>query len=60
MDELDREVLLLRHFEQLSPAETAVVLEIEEKAAGMRYLRATKRLRKILASLPGGLSGFRT
>ncbi len=59
MDALDREVLILRHFEQLSPAETAQVLGIQEKAAGMRYLRAIKRLRQVLASLPGGLSGFR-
>ncbi len=39
MDPLDREVLALRHFEQLSPAETARVLGIKEKAAGMRYVR---------------------
>jgi RNA polymerase sigma-70 factor (ECF subfamily) len=55
MDPLDREVLALRHFEQLTPAETARVLGIKEKAAGMRYLRALKRLKEILASLPGGL-----
>ena len=36
MDALDREVLALRHFEQLSPTETANVLGIKEKAAGMR------------------------
>jgi RNA polymerase sigma-70 factor (ECF subfamily) len=53
MDPLDREVLALRHFEQLSPAETARVLGIKEKAAGMRYLRAIKRLKDILTSLPG-------
>jgi RNA polymerase sigma-70 factor (ECF subfamily) len=54
MDPLDREVLALRHFEQLSPAETAQVLGIKEKAAGMRYLRALGRLKEILLSLPGG------
>lgn len=53
MDALDREVLSLRHFEQLTPAETAQVLGIKEKAAGMRYLRALKRLKEILTSLPG-------
>ncbi len=57
MDALDREVLALRHFEQLAPAETAQVLGIQEKAAGMRYLRALKRLRKVLAELPGGPFG---
>ena len=52
MDPLDREVLALRHFEQLSPAETAQVLGIKEKAAGMRYVRALRRLKEIL-SKPG-------
>jgi RNA polymerase sigma-70 factor (ECF subfamily) len=55
MDPLDCEVLALRHFEQLSPAETAQVLGIKERAAGMRYVRALKRLKDILTSLPGGL-----
>jgi RNA polymerase sigma-70 factor (ECF subfamily) len=54
MDPLDREVLVLRHFEQLSPAETAQELGIKEKAAGMRYLRALKRLKDILTCLPRG------
>jgi RNA polymerase sigma-70 factor (ECF subfamily) len=58
MDPLDREVLALRHFEQLTPAETARVLGIKEKAAGMRYLRALKRLKEILAALPGGPGGL--
>src|SRR5208282_6458304 len=51
MDPLDREVLALRHFEQLSRAETAQVLGIKEKAAGMRYVRALRRLKEILRSL---------
>jgi RNA polymerase sigma-70 factor (ECF subfamily) len=59
MDPMDREVLALRHFEHLSPAETAQVLGIKEKAAGMRYVRALKRLKEILAGLPGGLVEFR-
>ncbi len=59
MNPIDREVLALRHFEQLNPAETAQVLMIEEKAAGMRYLRALKRLREILEQQPGGLESFR-
>ena len=54
MDPLDREVLALRHFEHLTPAEAARVLGIKEKAAGMRYLRALKRLKEILTALPGG------
>ena len=51
MDPIDREVLALRHFEQLSPSETAQVLGINEKAAGMRYVRALRRLKEILSSL---------
>src|SRR5262249_2737091 len=58
MDPLDREVLALRHFEQLTPAETAQLLAIKQKAAGMRYLRALKRLKEILTTLPGGLLEF--
>ena len=56
MDPLDREVLALRHIEQLTPAETAQVLGIKEKAGGMRYVRAIRRLKELLTSLPGGLS----
>jgi RNA polymerase sigma-70 factor (ECF subfamily) len=55
MDPLDREVLALRHFEQLSPAETARVLGIKDKAAGMRYVRALRRLKDILSSLNSDL-----
>ena len=58
MDPLDREVLALRHFEQLSTAETAKVLGIREAAAGKRYVRALKRLKEILTSLPGGMGGL--
>jgi len=54
MEPLDREVLALRHFEQLSPAETAQVLGINEKAAGMRYVRALRRLKELLSSLSDG------
>ena len=53
MDPIDREVLALRHFEQLSNAETAEVLGLSKAAAGSRYLRAIKRLREILAQIPG-------
>lgn len=49
MDEMDREVLALRHFEHLSRTETAQVLGITEAAAGKRYLRALVRLKTILA-----------
>jgi RNA polymerase sigma-70 factor (ECF subfamily) len=55
MDSLDREVLALRHFEQLSRAETAQVLGMRESAVSKRYFRALERLKDILASMPGGL-----
>ena len=45
MDEQDREVVLLRHFEHLSNGEVAEILGLSEPAAGMRYLRAMRRLR---------------
>jgi RNA polymerase sigma-70 factor (ECF subfamily) len=48
LDEIDREVLALRHFEQLSNTEAAQVLEISESAASNRYVRAVKRLKSIL------------
>lgn len=48
MNELDREVIALRHFEELSNIETAEVLEIQPAAASKRYLRALKRLREIM------------
>jgi RNA polymerase sigma-70 factor (ECF subfamily) len=53
MDALDREVLALRHFEQLNNAETARVLGLQESAASKRYVRALKRLKEILTSKPG-------
>ena len=55
LDAMDREVLSLRHFEELSLAETALSLGIEEPAAAKRYIRALKRLKATLASMPGGL-----
>jgi len=58
MDAIDREVLALRHFEQLSRAETAQVLGIQEAAVSKRYVRALKRLKDILSELPGGLEGL--
>jgi RNA polymerase sigma-70 factor (ECF subfamily) len=58
LDPADREVLALRHFEELTRAETAQVLGIEEAAAAKRYVRALKRLKAILAAMPGGLEGL--
>jgi RNA polymerase sigma-70 factor, ECF subfamily len=59
MDATDREVLALRHFEQLSNAEASQVLGIQERAAAKRYLRALQRLKEILSGMPGGLTEMR-
>ena len=45
LDEADQEVLVMRHFEQLSNQEVAQALGLSEPAASMRYLRAVRRLR---------------
>ena len=52
MDPIDREVLALRHFEHLSNDETAQVLGLSKSAASNRYIRALKRLKEILSSIP--------
>ena len=59
MDAIDREVIALRHFEQLTTSEAAQVLGIQEDAAAKRYMRALVRLREMLADMPGGLTGLR-
>jgi RNA polymerase sigma-70 factor (ECF subfamily) len=53
MDPIDREVLVLRHFEELSNAETAQVLGLEKTAASNRYIRALKRLKRAMTDSPG-------
>ncbi len=58
LEPLDREVVALRHFEQLTRAETAAVLGITEEAGAKRYIRALKKLKSILAAMPGGLEEF--
>jgi RNA polymerase sigma-70 factor (ECF subfamily) len=58
LDPIDREVLALRHFEQLGRAETAQVLGITQEAGAKRYFRALKRLKDVLATLPGGWEGL--
>jgi len=50
LPELDREVLALRHFEQLSNQQTAEVLQLTPTAASNRYVRAAARLAEILRS----------
>ena len=53
MDDIDREVLILRHFEQLSNDEVAGVVGVKKAAASRRYTRALKRFREVMDSVPG-------
>jgi RNA polymerase sigma-70 factor, ECF subfamily len=48
MDPLDREVLALRHFEEMSNNDVATLLGITKDAASKRHVRALVRLREIL------------
>lgn len=48
LDEDDREIVLMRHFEQLSNQDVAALLQLTEPAASMRHLRALRRLRELL------------
>ncbi len=50
VDDKSREILLLRHFEQLSNAESAEVLQVSPTAASNRYIRALERLKMILGA----------
>lgn len=51
MDAIDREVIALRHFEELSNNEVAEILGLQPNAACNRYVRALDRLRTLLESL---------
>ena len=53
LDEMDREILALRHFEGLSNGEAAQVLGLSKTAANNRYVRALGRLRDLLGRVPG-------
>src|SRR5437868_7848626 len=55
LDDDDREIILLRHFERLSNSEAALALGLSEAAAGMRHLRALRRLRSLLGEAPSSI-----
>jgi len=55
MDPIDRELLVLRHFEELSNNEIAEILGLQKAAASNRYVRALRRLTDILSTMPGFL-----
>jgi RNA polymerase sigma-70 factor, ECF subfamily len=53
MEPIDREIIALRHFEELTNAEVAEVLGVEISTASKRYIRALKRLQVLLEQVPG-------
>jgi RNA polymerase sigma-70 factor (ECF subfamily) len=53
LEPVDREVLALRHYEELSNAETARVLGLTEAAVSKRYMRALRRMKAVLSALHG-------
>ena len=54
LGEQDGEVIIMRHYEQLSNMEVAEVLGLTEPAASMRYLRAVRRLKQLLQDSSNG------
>ena len=52
LNEQESEIIMMRHFEHLSNQEVAQALELSEPAAGMRYLRALRKLRALLLDNP--------
>jgi RNA polymerase sigma-70 factor (ECF subfamily) len=54
MDPIDREIIVLRHYEQMTNGEAAMVLGLDKSATSKRYTRAVVRLNHILAGLTGG------
>jgi RNA polymerase sigma-70 factor (ECF subfamily) len=58
MDPNDREMLVMRHFEELTNREAALSLGISESAACNRYVRALGRLKQVLRQMPGGIEGI--
>lgn len=53
MDPLDREILVLRHYEQMTNGDAAAALGLDKSAASKRYTRAIRRLKEIMAVLHG-------
>lgn len=52
MNNVDREILALRHFEELSNREVSQILNMSEQATSIRYFRALGRLKSLLQLIP--------
>ena len=50
LDPKDCEIIVMRHYEHLTNQEIGQLLELSEPAASMRYLRAIRRLKQMLAN----------
>ena len=53
LDQLEREILSMYHFEELRDEEVALILGIDKSAAAVRYIMALKKLKEILKNIPG-------
>lgn len=60
MEPHDREILVLRHFEELTNSEVALALELSPTAACNRYIRAIQRLKAVFEQMPGGIEEYLT
>jgi RNA polymerase sigma-70 factor (ECF subfamily) len=52
----DCEIIIMRHYEQLSNQEIAQALSLSEPAASMRYLRAIRRLKELMVDPDSAVS----
>jgi RNA polymerase sigma-70 factor (ECF subfamily) len=52
LDAMDREIIVLRHFEELTNSEAAQLLDLSPSATCNRYVRALERLRQVLDKFP--------
>jgi RNA polymerase sigma-70 factor, ECF subfamily len=53
MEPMDREIIMLRHFEEMSNTEASRVLGISPQAASNRHMRAMARLHATVQNIPG-------
>ncbi len=58
MPAIDREILSLRHFDEMSNDEVALLLDIPKSTASKRYVRALARLKSIIEQIPGMLENL--